>query len=130
VSHAAAGDTWKGFSAVRALSARESEVLLVPLQGHTRGHVAVAVRDANGWLLHCGDAYFFHGEVMEPPHCTPGFAIFQRLMAFDDGLRVKNQARLRALHASATDVHLFSAHDPVELARLQGASAASSIAAQ
>ena len=26
--------------------------------GHTRGHSAVAVRTAEGWLLHCGDAYF------------------------------------------------------------------------
>ena len=57
------GETWFGFSAVRAIPGTRDEVLLVPLPGHSRGHCGVAVRRADDWLLHCGDAYFHHSEV-------------------------------------------------------------------
>ena len=60
------GETWFGFSAVRAIPGTRDEVLLVPLPGHSRGHCGVAVRRADDWLLHCGDAYFHHAEV--EPH--------------------------------------------------------------
>ena len=57
------GETWFGFSAVRAIPGMRDEVLLVPLPGHSRGHCGFAVRQADDWLLHCGDAYFHHSEV-------------------------------------------------------------------
>jgi glyoxylase-like metal-dependent hydrolase (beta-lactamase superfamily II) len=63
------GETWFGFSAVRAMLGTRDEVLLVPLPGHSRGHCGVAVRRADDWLLHCGDAYFHHAEV--EPHFGP-----------------------------------------------------------
>jgi glyoxylase-like metal-dependent hydrolase (beta-lactamase superfamily II) len=114
VTHALDGDRWMGFDRVRVLG---EDVALVPTVGHTRGHCAVAVRDAQGWLLHAGDAYFFHGEV-DPanPRSTPALALFQRLAAIDDGARRSNQARLRALvRDHGREVRVFSAHDPVEL---------------
>jgi glyoxylase-like metal-dependent hydrolase (beta-lactamase superfamily II) len=114
VPHAVAGDTWLGFERVRVLG---DDLALVPLTGHTRGHCAVAVKDERGWLLHAGDAYFFHGEV-DPvrPRSTPGLSLFQRLAAMDDGARRNNQARLRDLVRDHGDtVRVFSAHDPTEL---------------
>jgi glyoxylase-like metal-dependent hydrolase (beta-lactamase superfamily II) len=93
------------------------DIALVPLIGHTRGHCAVAVKDERGWLLHAGDAYFFHGEV-DPvrPHSTPGLSLFQRFVAMDDAVRLKNQARLRELvRDHVGTVRVFSAHDPTEL---------------
>jgi glyoxylase-like metal-dependent hydrolase (beta-lactamase superfamily II) len=57
------GESWFGFSAVRAIPGTHDDVLLVPLPGHSRGHCGVAVRRADDWLLHCGDAYFHHSEV-------------------------------------------------------------------
>ncbi len=122
--HSIGGETWQGFDSVRAIG---DEVLLVPLAGHTRGHCGVAVRDGEGWLLHAGDAYFFHGEMdAERPHCTPGLALFQRLIAFDDKERRTNRDRLRALAAERSgSVRVFSAHDPKELERAQQRPAAS-----
>ncbi|MFO7566084.1 MAG: MBL fold metallo-hydrolase [Enhygromyxa sp.] len=108
------GEGWFGFRGVRALD-RLEEILLIPLLGHTRGHCGVAVRTESGWLLHAGDAYFFHGEMAERYHCTPGLRLFQRLAAVDDRLRRENQARLRELvrdHGSQVRVHC--AHCPVE----------------
>jgi glyoxylase-like metal-dependent hydrolase (beta-lactamase superfamily II) len=120
VVHPLAGDTWLGFDRVRVLG---EDIALVPLVGHTRGHCAVAVRDGEGWLLHAGDAYFFHGEV-DPvsPRSTPGLAFFQRLVAVDDRARRNNQVRLRELvRDHGAEVRVFSAHDPVELAAFQAA---------
>lgn len=117
------GDRWFGFDAVRALPGTDDDVLLVPLSGHTRGHCGVAVRTDTGWLLHCGDAYFFHGEMDAEPHCPLGLKVFQTLVQMHGPTRLANQQRLRALKRQhGHEVTLFCAHDPQELAWLARAS--------
>jgi glyoxylase-like metal-dependent hydrolase (beta-lactamase superfamily II) len=115
-----AGEAWFGFDGVRAIDGRD-DILLIPLQGHSRGHCGVAVRSDRGWLLHAGDAYFAGGEKQTPPSCPSGLALFQRLAAADDALRRSNQDRLRALvreHGHEVTVHC--AHCPVEFDALVG----------
>ena len=114
---AADGEPWFGFEAVRELAGLPPEILLVPLPGHTRGHSGVAVRDGNRWLLHAGDAYFYHGETdPDRPNVPPGLALFQTITQVSGERRRHNQARLRELRGSHGDeVEIFSAHDPVEL---------------
>jgi glyoxylase-like metal-dependent hydrolase (beta-lactamase superfamily II) len=127
VQHGVGGDDWFGFGSVRILPGLDAEVLLVPLVGHSRGHTAIAVKDGDGWLLHCGDAYFNRGEVTTPPSCPPIMRIFQTVMATDNRARKSNQERLRELVRSHGDeVKLFCAHDPreLELARAKAAGAA------
>ena len=111
-----------GCEAVTAID----DVLLVPLHGHTRGHAGVAVRVSKQWLLHCGDAYYFHGEIEPMPTSPSGLRTFQRLVAVDDDARRHNQARLRELRLShGYEVRLFCAHDPAELSpAIEGAAAA------
>ncbi|MGE0707948.1 MAG: MBL fold metallo-hydrolase [Planctomycetota bacterium] len=120
VLHRSEGERWFGFECVRQLQGLPPEVLIVPLAGHSRGHCAVAVDTGAGWLVHAGDAYFHAGE-MNPHHpfCSPGLAAFQSVVALDDGLRRRNQDRLRELVRDHGDaVRVFSAHDPSELERL------------
>lgn len=121
--HEADGESWFGFERVRAVGGTDDEVLLIPTFGHTRGHCAVAVRTADKWLLHCGDAYFYHREVdPEDPHCSFGLRIFQRYVEIDRKQRLANQQRLRELMAEhAGEVLPFSAHDPTEFERLASA---------
>jgi glyoxylase-like metal-dependent hydrolase (beta-lactamase superfamily II) len=112
------GDRWFGFEAVRALPVRGAEILLIPLPGHTRGHTAVALRREQGWLLHCGDAYFHRGEVEIPPSCPPWLRAFQTLTQASAKLRRQNQERLRELaQRHCGEVELICSHDPVELDR-------------
>lgn len=129
--HETGGDTWMGFESVQAVA---DDVLLIPLHGHTRGHCAVAVRTSPAvervaaprpeWLLHCGDAYFYHGEMEEPPTCPIGLRVFQSTMAVDNRSREANAARLRTLHGEAGDrVRMFSAHCAKEYAALRGRAA-------
>lgn len=117
-AHRTEGEQWLGFDAVRAIPGLDPDVLLVPLTGHTRGHCGVAVRTGERWMIHCGDAYFFRGEVETPASCPIGLMAFQSLIQINGKQRLHNQRRLRELKAQrGGEVDLFCAHDPVELAR-------------
>lgn len=116
--HDEGGDAWFGLQALRAIS---EDILLVPLPGHTRGHSAIAVRSDEvkhggpEWLLHCGDAYFFHLEKDDPECCPPVLARFQGTIAMDNAQRIANAKRIRELHREhGRKVRVFSAHDPHE----------------
>ena len=118
VEHTAdGGETWLGFEAVHGVC---EDIFLVPLRGHTRGHVAVGVaRPEGGWFLHCGDAYFFHAEKERPSSCPPGLRAFQAMVQMDRAARLTNRERLRSLHAEhGGEVTLFSAHDEQEYVAL------------
>jgi glyoxylase-like metal-dependent hydrolase (beta-lactamase superfamily II) len=115
------GEPWFGFEAVRSLKGLPEEILLVPLTGHTLGHSGVAIDTGDGWLLHAGDAYFFHGQ-LDPvaPHCPPGLTAFQNIVQAKHQDRLDNLARLRELvKAHQDEVTVFSSHSPVELAALR-----------
>ncbi len=111
--HDVGGDEWFGFDSVRILPDSDAEILLIPLRGHTLGHTGVAVRRPDGWLLHCGDAYFHHGEVETPAHCPPGLRAFEALNQADGATRRQNSERLRELaHEHGGEVELICSHDP------------------
>jgi glyoxylase-like metal-dependent hydrolase (beta-lactamase superfamily II) len=117
------GETWAGFGCVRGLRGLDDEILMVPLIGHTWGHCGIAIRQPDGWLLHAGDAYFYRDEMLREPRCTPGLRAYQRMMEVNRAARLHNQQRLREMVHARPDVRVFSAHDPVELQRLRGATA-------
>jgi glyoxylase-like metal-dependent hydrolase (beta-lactamase superfamily II) len=120
VTHDTGGDQWLGFESVRILPDSAAEILLIPLPGHTLGHTCVAVRREDGWLLHCGDAYFIHGDIETPRSCPAGLRAFQSVMQADGNLRHQNQDRLRDLASRhASEVTLICSHDPAELERAQ-----------
>lgn len=118
VLHEGGGESWFGFSGLRPLPGISEDIFLIPLTGHTRGHTGVAVRTENGWLLHCGDAYFFHGQLEATPHMPAGIALFEKILQTDQRARLYNLERLRQLQLQHGDeVQLFCAHDPAELDR-------------
>ncbi|MDT7784773.1 MAG: hypothetical protein QOF58_3192, partial [Pseudonocardiales bacterium] len=89
-------DTWFGFDAIQPIGLPE-EFKLVPMGGHTAGHTGIAVHDGSRWLLHCGDAYYYHRELDADPEPHPLLDIVQTGSEVDHGLRVDTQARLRVL---------------------------------
>jgi len=116
------GDKWFGFDSVRALPGGRDDVLLIPLPGHSRGHCGVAVSTADGWLLHCGDAYFHHAEVQPKAGRAPlAVKMFESLVNADRAARLANRRRLAALAQSrGAEVRLICSHDPADLAAFQG----------
>jgi glyoxylase-like metal-dependent hydrolase (beta-lactamase superfamily II) len=121
VTHEVDGDTWMGFESIRVLAGAGPEILMIPLVGHSRGHTGVAVRDGDGWLLHCGDAYFHRAQMEDPADCPAALRMFQSVMAADRSSRLRNEQRLNRLaRERAAEVRMFCAHDRVELERAQG----------
>ena len=119
VRHEVEGDEWMGFESVRVLDSG-AQVALIPMAGHSRGHCAVAVDAGDGWLLHCGDAYFHEREMADPPSCPPGLVAFQALVGLDHGRRRRNKKRLNEFaREQGGDVTIFCSHDAAELERLQ-----------
>ena len=116
------GEAWFGFDTVRDLAGLPPDILLVPLPGHSRGHVGVAVRERAGWLLYASDAYFYRGEIGAASYaCTPGLRFYQALLETDRRARLANLARLRRLALDpAGEVRIFCAHDAVEFEMLAG----------
>jgi glyoxylase-like metal-dependent hydrolase (beta-lactamase superfamily II) len=121
VRHEPEGDDWLGFESVRVVPGTEQAILLVPLYGHTRGHCGVAVKRADGrWLLHCGDAFFYRGEVETPASCPPALRAYANIGSVENAVRKQNTERLRELaERSGEQVELFCAHDPVTLDRMR-----------
>ncbi|WP_280471078.1 MBL fold metallo-hydrolase [Nocardia cyriacigeorgica] len=113
--------SWFGFPSVARLRGLPAGIALVPLVGHTRGHVGVAVELGDGWLLHAGDAYTYHEQMAARPRLPVGAALFQLSVDTHRGLRRENQRRLRALVQDHVDsVTVFSSHCTVEFERLSG----------
>jgi glyoxylase-like metal-dependent hydrolase (beta-lactamase superfamily II) len=110
--------SWFGLPAA-GLEGLPDDILLIPLRGHTPGHSGVAVRLADRWLLHAGDAYFYHGEIdADPPVSHPLFDLVQENAQADRDLRLDALQRLRTLHREhGGEVEIFSAHDPWEFRR-------------
>lgn len=122
-SQFAHGPTWKTYPhSTRnwfGLEARpldlgfESEVLLIPLFGHTLGHCGVAIQQGDRWLLHVGDAYYLRAELSADDHPVSQLAA-QR--ADDDQQRRVSLEHLRRLardHAATIDI--LGYHDLTEL---------------
>lgn len=120
-THTVEGEKWFGFESVRAIDDEETDVLLIPLRGHTDGHCGVAVNSSDKWVLNCGDAYFFHAEMsLDRPNCTPGLSMFQWLMESDHEARIHNQHRLRELKQNhGNSIQLFCSHDHGELCKCE-----------
>ncbi|GAA4204581.1 MBL fold metallo-hydrolase [Actinocatenispora rupis] len=115
------GEPWFGFATAKQPAGLPDGIRLVPLAGHTPGHTAVAVRDGDGWLLHAGDAYFFHGELRRP--AVPGppeLDALQSRAEHDRARRLAYNERLAALVADEPGVTVVCAHDPWEYAGLSG----------
>jgi glyoxylase-like metal-dependent hydrolase (beta-lactamase superfamily II) len=109
------GEDWFGFKGVRPLGDRAPDILMIPLPGHTLGHCGIAVRGKDRWMLHAGDAYFFHGELQPQPRMPFVLGIFQRRADMDRATRIANRERLRALKAAhGSEVTILNSHDPVD----------------
>lgn len=117
------GERWQDFKCVKNLVGLPPEILMVPLVGHSYGHCGVAIDSGSEWLLHAGDAYFFHREIeLEGYYCPPGLRLYQRLTEADRDSRIMNQGRLRYLKKNSEGkIKIFSSHDASEFTLFKNA---------
>lgn len=104
---------WFGLEARPVETSFSSEVLLIPLPGHTLGHCGVAVQQRDRWLLHVGDAYYLRAELTTDNHPVSAVATAR---ADDDAQRRLSLNQLRRLAADhAREVDMVGYHDLEEL---------------
>ncbi len=109
--HATQGPDWFGFA---TLAGPPEGILLVPLPGHSPGHCGVAVRAADGWVLHAGDAVFMHAELEAEGRAPPLALAYEAVMQSDAAQRHASAAALRALRITQpAQVEILCTHDPV-----------------
>jgi glyoxylase-like metal-dependent hydrolase (beta-lactamase superfamily II) len=103
-------DDWFGFAAT-SLVGFGDDVAFVALPGHTAGHMGVAVRRGDGWLLHCGDA-FYHRSVVRGGSIPLTLAFSQFASARKPRLAGTTRNRLADLHErTSKSIELVCAHD-------------------
>jgi len=120
-AHALCREEWFGFPCTSLMDLGGVRFCFVPLVGHTRGHSAVAVQAQDAWLLHCGDAYTYHGQVHPTRPRRPDYAyITLPLIQLNKSFRVigSHTSRLRQLlWENGDQVLLTCSHDAVEFER-------------
>lgn len=120
-TYPATGEAWHGFPAAHPLRIPSSDLALIALPGHSRGHCGVAINLGTHWLLHAGDAYFHH-DTVDPHkgHAPAAHANIERSVQILGAERLANQQRLLALaRTHSPTITLFCAHDAEEFERLQ-----------
>jgi glyoxylase-like metal-dependent hydrolase (beta-lactamase superfamily II) len=109
------GDRWYGFQGIRPIKGLDNDVAFIPLLGHSAGHSGVAVRTAQGWLLHAGDAYMQVAELQPTPEGPAHTGLFQTIMRNDGKALQGSLARLSELHRDhGNEVQIFCSHDETE----------------
>ena len=110
------GENWFNFSKVNGMQIFQDDILLIPLPGHTAGHCGIAIRQADRWLLFCGDAYYNHRQ-LQPDYHLPALSLTEKLFAYDNVQRIQTLKSIQTLAQSETQIEIMCAHDPVELKR-------------
>ncbi|HEY5493896.1 MAG TPA: MBL fold metallo-hydrolase [Candidatus Anoxymicrobiaceae bacterium] len=112
------GEDWFGMECIRGLEGLPAGLVLVPLPGHTKGQCGVAVETDDGWLLHCGDAFYAADELEHPPAAVRFFA----RLAHDDPRSARLQlGRIKKVIAEGKGaITVMASHDRQGFDRLTG----------
>lgn len=110
---------WFGLDAFDCSSYFDAEIWMVPLTGHTLGHVGIAVKQYNKWLLHCGDAYFHRSQITDQLQMPKLLQLFEKNVQKDAKKRLESQRKLKVLKKSHPEIEMFCAHDPIEFSKFQ-----------
>jgi glyoxylase-like metal-dependent hydrolase (beta-lactamase superfamily II) len=111
-SHPSSDAVWFGLEARPLELGFGTDVLLVPLFGHTLGHCGVAVRQGQRWMLHVGDAYYLRIELSTDHH--PVSALTTQAAEDDNQRRASLGLLRRLMRDHQTEIDLFGTHDFTE----------------
>lgn len=110
------GEAWFNLHQVQGFHIFQDEILMIPLLGHSQGHCGVAIKQNDGWLFFCGDAYFSHLQ-LNPTNRLRTLDKLERFFAEDNQRRIDNLHKIQQLAQNEKNIEIICAHDPIELAR-------------
>lgn len=103
---------WFGFNTARIEIPGHTQIVLVPLPGHTLGHCGIAILEGHHWLFYVGDAYGLRVELSDANHPASEIA---RINAMNDQMRIETLERLKKLTTEfPAQIRMFGYHDPSE----------------
>lgn len=122
IHSAADASDWYGFDSLRIDAMEDSDIRLVLLPGHTRGHCGVAIAEGDGWLLHAGDAaypFYTADDPLPPFKPLPGY-VRKPPRLLEQLLIGEQTARLRALlEVEGARVQIICSNDSVTWSRMR-----------
>lgn len=110
------GEAWFNLHQVQGFRLFQDEILMIPLLGHSKGHCGIAIKQQDGWVFFCGDAYFSHLQ-LNPQNKLRTLAKLERIFAENNAMRLDNLHKIQQLAQSQKNIEIICAHDPVELER-------------
>lgn len=110
------GEAWFNLYQVQGFHLFQDEILLIPLLGHSKGHCGIAIKQKEGWLFFCGDAYYSHLQ-LDPKNKLRTLDKLERVFAENNQMRVDNLHKIQQLAHTTKNIEIICAHDPIELAR-------------
>lgn len=110
------GEAWFNLHQVQGFHIFQDEILMIPLLGHSQGHCGVAIKQNDGWLFFCGDAYYSHLQ-LNPTNRLRTLDKLERFFAEDNQRRIDNLHKIQQLAQNEKNIEIICAHDPIELAR-------------
>ena len=112
------GEAWFNLSRIRSFQLFQDEILMIALPGHSTGHCGIAIRQATGWLLYCGDAYYSHLS-LDPNNKLSILNRTEQFLAENNTLRLESLNKLQDLSQMHSEIEIICAHDPIELKHYQ-----------
>ena len=122
VGHGTLSDEkWFGMDCMRGIPGLPPEIVLVPMPGHTRGQIGVAVKDGDRWILHCGDAYYVKEEFRQIGKAPIGIRGFRNFADMNRSQSLKTVAEIgRILREHGDEVTAIASHDLFEYRNIFG----------
>ena len=111
--HHLQNDRWFGLACLPPVQIGEAAFVMVPFTGHTRGHCAVAIRQGEQWMLHCGDAYGYYRQVdPDQPYRHPDGKLMEAVVTWGFRMPRRNWITIRGLVRAYGDrVQTCCSHD-------------------
>lgn len=108
-------EQWFGLDCVAPIQVAETDFVMIPFVGHTRGHCSVAVHVDGHWLMHCGDAYGYYRQVLAQPYRHPSGKLMEMIVTTGFKMPRRHWVCISKLLREHKDqIQAFCAHDAHE----------------
>ncbi|WP_312992188.1 MBL fold metallo-hydrolase [Chryseobacterium flavum] len=114
LEYSSSDEQWFGLEARRIHTQLETEILLIPLFGHTFGHCGIAFQRNEKWIFYTGDAYYLRLELEDEQHPVNQLAAAR---ADDNTKRLESIRKIKTLMKDHPEIETFGYHDAKEFSK-------------
>lgn len=112
IGHKLKNTSLYSFNVLEPIEALKNDLLLIEMPGHSPGHCGVAIKQNDGWLIHCGDAYYNSSEIN--PLCKTHLRtkLLKRYIDTDPHQSFATLEKIKNMLVNTNEkIRCFSSHD-------------------